>query len=132
DLPFYGAGLTAYDLLAGRERLGRSRILSRASTLSALPGLRTNSLHGGILYYDGQFDDARFAIALLRTFLDLGGTAVNYTRVTALRKVDGNIRAITAEDSETGENFEAAAKVVINATGIFSDSVRRLDEPASE
>src|SRR6476646_1369728 len=74
ELPFYGVGLTLYDLLAGKERLGRSRVLSKAAVQAALPTVQQQGLKGGIRYYDGQFDDARFAITLLRTFLDEGGT----------------------------------------------------------
>ncbi len=129
ELPFYGAGLTLYDLLAGREALGRSRILSSGHTRRALPTLRQTGLKGGIVYYDGQFDDARFAIALLRTLFDLGGVAANYVRVTGLLKRDGRVRGVEAQDVETDEPFEIAAKVVINATGVFADAVRQMDEP---
>jgi glycerol-3-phosphate dehydrogenase len=132
ELPFYGAGLTVYDLLAGREGIGRSRILSKDATTQALPTLRKAGLKGGIRYYDGQFDDARYAIALLRTFVDLGGTALNYAPVTALTKRADQVRGIVATDRETGERFECHAKVVINATGIFSDGLRGMDEPAAE
>jgi len=129
ELPFYGVGLTLYDLLAGREGIGRSRILSAESTLSALPTVRRSGLKGGILYYDGQFDDARYAIALLRTFVDLGGVALNYARVTGLLKRNGAVSGVAVKDHETEAGFECRAKVVINATGIFSDSLRSMDEP---
>ncbi len=132
DLPFYGVGLTVYDMLAGKEGLGRSQILSRRSALEALPGVEAIGLHGGILYYDGQFDDARFAIALLRTFLNLGGVAVNYLRVKSLLKNKGIVKGVMAEDGEGGGQIEARAKVVINATGIFSDGLRHMDEPQSK
>jgi glycerol-3-phosphate dehydrogenase len=129
EFPFYGTGLTLYDALAGKEGLGRSRILSKSRVEEVLPTLRREKLKGGILYYDGQFDDARFAITLLRTVFDAGGTALNYARVTGLLKRNGAVSGVTAEDSETGERFECAARVVINATGIFSDDLRRMDEP---
>ncbi len=129
ELPFYAAGLTAYDLFAGRETLGRSRILSRERTREALPTVRHDGLKGGILYYDGQFDDARFAIALLRTLFDLGGVALNYAPVTGLLKRNETVRGVIGEDSETGSRFEIAAKVIINATGVFAGSVCRMDEP---
>jgi glycerol-3-phosphate dehydrogenase len=129
DLPFYGVGLTLYDLLAGKERLQRSRLLTRERALAMLPGISAAGLRGGILYYDGQFDDARFAIALLRTFLDLGGVALNYTPVTGLIRRHAVVRGVIAEDRESGARLEALGKIVINATGIFSDEVRRLDEP---
>src|SRR5581483_7551461 len=84
QLPYYGIGLTLYDLLAGRDGLGRSRVLSGGRVREALPGVRQTGFKGGILYYDGQFDDARLAIAILRTLLDLGGVALNYAPVTRL------------------------------------------------
>jgi glycerol-3-phosphate dehydrogenase len=131
DLPFYGAGLTVYDLLAGRESLGRSRLLSPSATRALLPTLGTSGLKGGVLYYDGQFDDARYAIALMQTIIHKGGVALNYIPVCRLMKHNGNVSGVEAEDSETGLRFEFRAKCVINATGIFTDEIRRLDEPQS-
>ena len=128
EFPFYGVGLTLYDVLAGKEGLGRSGILSRKSTLEALPTVRDKDLKGGILYYDGQFDDARYAIALMRTFVDNGGVALNYARVTGLLKENNKTCGVAAKDEESGETFECQAKVVINATGIFSDGLRQLDD----
>ncbi len=129
EIPFYGIGLTVYDLLAGREGLGRSRILSASGVQRELPTAKADALKGGILYYDGQFDDARLAITLMRTLFDLGGTAVNYLAATGLLKKSGRVRGVAAEDAETGTSMEIAAKVVINATGVFADQVRRMDEP---
>jgi glycerol-3-phosphate dehydrogenase len=129
EFPFYGVGLKVYDALARKESLGRSRILSRKETLEALPTVRREGLQGGVLYYDGQFDDARYAVALMRTLFDLGGLALNYAKVTGLLKRDGAVCGVVAEDTETGARFECAAKLVINATGIFSDELRQLDEP---
>jgi glycerol-3-phosphate dehydrogenase len=131
EFPFYGVGLTLYDVLAGKEGLGRSRILSKNAVLKELPTLKSQGLQGGILYYDGQFDDARYAITLLRTLFDQDGLALNYAPVTGLLKQNDAICGVTATDSETGTSFECRAKVVINATGIFSDDLRRMDEPAS-
>ena len=101
EFPFYGIGLTLYDVLAGKEGLGRSRILSKRQVLSELPTVRQQGLEGGILYYDGQFDDARFAITLMRTLFDQDGVALNYAPVTGLLKRNGLICGVTAEDSET-------------------------------
>ena len=131
EFPFYGVGLTLYDVLAGKESLGHSRILSKANVLKELPTVKSQDLEGGILYYDGQFDDARYAITLLRTVFDQGGVALNYAPVTGLLKQNDSLCGVTATDSETGAVFECSAKVVINATGIFSDDLRHMDEPAS-
>jgi glycerol-3-phosphate dehydrogenase len=129
ELPFYGTGLTLYDLLAGRERLGRSRMLSITRVHERLPTIRHSGLKGGVLYYDGQFDDARYAVTLLRTLFDLGGLAVNYARVTGLLKRRKRVSGVAVQDTERGSQFEVRAKVVINATGIFTDELRRMDEP---
>jgi glycerol-3-phosphate dehydrogenase len=131
EFPFYGIGLTLYDVLAGKEGLGRSSILSKNSVLKELPTIASKGLQGGILYYDGQFDDARYAITLLRTLFDHNGLALNYCPVTGLLKENSAVRGVTAKDSESGESFDVRAKVVINATGIFSDDLRSMDEPAS-
>src|SRR5690606_4927243 len=109
-IPFYGAGLKLYDLLAGRRGLGRSRPVSAAGARRLAPTLRAGGLRGGIVYRDGQFDDSRLAIALLRTFADLGGTALNYLPVTALRKEAGRAAGVVARDEETGEAFDLAAR----------------------
>jgi glycerol-3-phosphate dehydrogenase len=129
EIPFYGIGLTLYDLLAGREGLGHSRILTAETVQHELPNARRQSLKGGVLYYDGQFDDARLAITLLRTLFEVGGTALNYVPVKTLLKTTGRVCGVTAEDSETGTSMDLAAKAVINATGVFADSIRQMDEP---
>lgn len=129
--PFYGVGLKLYDMLAGRLGLGPSEHLSREETLERIPTIEPEGLRGGIVYYDGQFDDARLAITLARTAASHGATLVNYTPVTGLRKADGLVRGLMARDEETGKSFEISARVVVNATGVFTDSVRRFDDPAS-
>jgi len=136
--PFYGAGLKVYDLLAGRLGLGPSRPLSRAETLALLPTVKPAGLRGGVVYHDAQFDDARLAVALARTLDDLGGVPVNALRVVGLLKAPGPhgphdlVGGVTARDEESGETFPVPARVVINATGVFADEVRRLDEPGVE
>lgn len=129
-LPFYGLGLKLYDLLAGRLNLAPSRFLGRRAALDAIPTLKTRRLKGGILYFDGQFDDARLAISLLRTLEDEGGTALNHAPVTGLIKTDGKTTGVSFTDQETGVSHPARAKVVINATGIFADGIRRFDDPS--
>lgn len=129
---YYGIGLKMYDWMAGKKGFGSSRFLSRKNTLELLPTLEPRNLKGGVLYHDGQFDDSRLAINLMQTVYDQGGTALNYTRVTELIKKEGKIRGVKAEDQETGKRFEVAAKVVINATGVFTDSIRQMNDPNIE
>jgi glycerol-3-phosphate dehydrogenase len=129
--PFYGAGLKLYDMLAGPMGLAPSRLLSREETLDHVPTLEPRELRGGVIYQDAQFDDARLAIALARTLVDLGGVAVNHVRAMALRKEEGLVRGAVVRDEETGAEGEVRARVVVNATGVFSDDLRRLDDPES-
>jgi glycerol-3-phosphate dehydrogenase len=131
EAPFYGVGLKVYDLLAGRLGLAPSRILSRAEVLARLPGLEPTGLRCGIAYSDAQFDDARLAVALARSVADHGGAALNYAPVVNLLKRSGKIEGVRIRDAETGAERDILARVVINATGVFSDSIRRLDEPAA-
>ncbi|MDR3639155.1 MAG: glycerol-3-phosphate dehydrogenase/oxidase [Isosphaeraceae bacterium] len=129
--PWYALGLAVYDRLAGQKGWGDSRPLSTGETLAHAPTLRVKGLRGGVLYYDGQFDDARLAIALLRTVLDLGGVALNALPVTGLIKRGGRIAGVEARDAETGESFRLIGRAVVNATGVFADAVRRLDDPSA-
>jgi glycerol-3-phosphate dehydrogenase len=126
--PYYFAGLKAYDLLAGKSTFPGSSYLGRKATLEHAPDLRSSGLHGSIHYYDGQFDDARLGLALARTALDRGATVLNYVR--ALRFIYAGDRAAGAvvRDEETGREYEVRAKVVVNATGIFVDELRKLDD----
>ena len=129
ERPFYEFGVRFYDRLAAELSLGRSRWISRDETIQRLPTIAQTCLRGGVLYRDAQFDDARLAIALAQTFADLGGTPLNYVRLTELIKTRGKISGIVATDLESGEECDLGAKVVINATGAACDGVRRLDEP---
>jgi glycerol-3-phosphate dehydrogenase len=128
---FYGTGLKLYDLLSGSYRLGRSQFLSQSEALERIPTLQPDGLRGGVVYHDGQFDDARLAITLMRTLLDYGGAALNYLPVIHLRKQNQRIVGVCAQDTETGETFELKGKVIINATGVFVDAVRHLDDPSA-
>lgn len=127
ESPFYGIGLKLYDLLAGRHGFAPSRHLSRQEVIAALPSIATAGLHGGTRYMDGQFDDAKLAVALARTATEKGATLVNYCPVIALRKESGRVCGAVLRDAESGKEFEVSARVVINATGPFCDEVRRLD-----
>ena len=130
EAPFYGVGLKVYQLLAGKYGFGASRILSREETLAHLPTLKTEGLRGGAVYYDGQFDDSRLLIDMVATAHEQGATLLNYAEVTGVTKdAQGFVEGVTARDAETGEEFQASTKVVINATGAFSDRLRRIAEP---
>lgn len=128
--PFYGIGLKLYQVLSGKYGFGASELLSKEETLKRLPSVNPEGLTGGVVYYDGQFDDTRLLINLVATAAEQGATLLNYAQVTGLQKgSDGIIHGLTWKDLETGESFEAKGKVVVNATGAFSDSVRHLAEP---
>jgi glycerol-3-phosphate dehydrogenase len=129
EAPFYGLGLKIYNALAGKYGFGTSEILSREETLARLPTIKTEGLRGGVVYYDGQFDDARLLINLVATAADQGATLINYAPVVGMTKgSDGFIDGVIATDDETGRQWTVPARVVVNATGAFSDSVRRLAE----
>jgi len=133
EAPFYGIGLKLYDLLAGKYGFGASRLLSREETLERLPALEPEELRGGVVYYDGQFDDARLLIHLAMTAAEHGATIVNYCAATGLlRDADGFINGLAAKDEETGETFTIPARIVINATGVFTDSIRHMADPQAE
>jgi len=128
QLPYYAAGLLLYDRLAGGASLGRTRTLGRAAAVERVPGLEADGLRGAIAYYDGQFNDARLALALARTALDAGATVVNYARCERLMEEGGRVAGAVVRDVETGRDVTARARVVVNAAGIFSDAVRRMEE----
>jgi glycerol-3-phosphate dehydrogenase len=130
--PFYGIGMKIYDRLAGKLGMNPSRILSREETLRQIPTLEPRGLQRGVEYYDGQFDDSRLAVNLAQTIFDLGGTAVNYMPVTALIKENGLTAGAVVRDLESGREHKVRAKVVVNATGVFTDSVRKMDEPGAK
>ncbi len=130
EAPFYGIGLKVYDLLAGKLGFGTSRILSREQTIERIPTIETEGLRGGVLYFDGQFDDARLAINLAQTAAKQGAALLNYAAVTELLHRDSLIDGLVVEDLESAGRREIRARSVVNATGVFSDSIRRLDDAA--
>ena len=130
--PFYGAGLKAYDLLAGRMNLAPSRMLSAAQVVEEIPNVEQTDLKGGVRYHDGQFDDARLAISLALTAADHGAVVANRVRVIGLRKDVTTCTGAVVRDEVTGDEFEIRARVVVNACGVFADEVRRLDEPDAD
>ncbi len=130
EAPFYGIGMRVYDALAGKYGFGDSRNLSLEETVAEIPTIERGGLRGGVVYHDGQFDDARLLIHMAMTAVEQGATLVNYTRVDGLSKTrEGYVRGVTATDVETGARLDVPATVVINATGAFSDGIRRMDDP---
>jgi glycerol-3-phosphate dehydrogenase len=127
--PYYGIGLKLYDVLAGKLGLGTSTLLSRANALERIPTLEPEGLRGGVLYFDGQFDDARLAVALAQTASDMGAAIANYAPVQRLIHSQDRVSGLVVRDLETEREFEVQARVVINATGVFADNVRRMDNP---
>jgi glycerol-3-phosphate dehydrogenase len=130
--PYYAFGMTIYDLLAGKLSLGASKKLSREETIRRLPTVEQKGLASGVVYYDGQFDDARLAINLAQTAVEKGAVLANYCECAGLIKENGTVTGVLARDRETGAEFNIRAKAVINATGVFVDELRRFDEPNVE
>jgi glycerol-3-phosphate dehydrogenase len=126
---YYGAGLKIYDLLSGKHALGKPRLLSREETIDHLTNIDPGGLRGGVMYFDGQFDDTRLLIDLVRTAQNQGAAVLNYAKVTGLIKDErGRITGVEFEDALTGAKCEARARAVINATGAFCDPVRKMSD----
>lgn len=129
DKVFYGVGLKTYDLLSGKLSFGKSRILNKRQAGELIPNLDTKGLKGGVLYHDGQFDDSRLALNLAQTAAEHGAVLINYAPVRNLIKEGDKVTGVICEDLETGEQYRVPAKVVINATGPLSDTIRHMDDP---
>ncbi len=130
EAPFYGIGLKAYDALAGKAGLGATEFLSRAQTRALLPTANPAHLCGGVKYWDGQFDDARLALVLARTAAASGALLVNYCEASGLIHEAGRVAGVQCRDTETGNQLEVHAACVINATGVWVDTLRRQDSEA--
>jgi glycerol-3-phosphate dehydrogenase len=126
---FYSIGLSVYDLLAGKRSFGRSRLISRNEAIKRIPNIQQRNLRAGVLYHDGQFDDARLAVSLALTAIEQGATLLNYTRVSSLTRDEKKITGVLAKDLETGISYALKGKTVINATGVFVDEVLVMDAP---
>ena len=131
ERPFYGLGLALYGALAGKAGLGRTEWLTRDETLAALPTAQPQGLKGGIKYWDGQFDDARLALALARTAARHGALLVNYCRAVDLLYDAGKVAGLVCEDTQTGQFYRLQARCVINAAGVWVDALRQQDGVAS-
>lgn len=128
---FYTIGLTFYDLLSGSMSFGRSLPMSKKDVIRNIPGITREGLRGGVIYYDGQFDDSRLAVNLMQTATEYGATVINYCRVTELSKDGrGNITGVIAEDMLGHSTFTLKGRCVINAAGIFVDDLIRMDDPS--
>ncbi len=127
--PFYGVGLRLYDILAGKHGFGPSKNISLEKTLHYIPTIETKGLRGGVIYYDGQFDDARLAVNMAQTAVDQGAAVLNYMAVTDLVKSDDFTRGVIAVDRENEREYTLTGRAVVNATGVFADKIRRMDTP---
>lgn len=125
----YWLGIKLYDFLAFKHKIGQSRFLNKESTLTEAKDLDASKIIGGAIYADGQFDDTRVLISLVRTFESLGGTALNYHKVTKILETNGKINGVSVLDQLNNSTIQFNARVVINATGTFSDIVTDLAEP---
>jgi len=132
ETPFYGAGLKMYDALAGRAGLGSTEFLGVQRTLQCLPSVRPQGLKGGVKYWDGQFDDARLALALARTAARHGALLVNYCAAKELTHEGGRVNGLVCEDTETGTRYTLQARCVVNATGVWVDALRQQDGQAQQ
>jgi glycerol-3-phosphate dehydrogenase len=130
--PYYGIGLKVYDWMSGRLGLGPSEFLSKEETIASAPTLEAEGLKGSVLYHDGQFDDARLAINLAQTAVDNGATLINYCKATHFTKTANRITGVHIRDILNGKDYEIKAKVVINATGVFTDTVLKMDDAKSQ
>ena len=131
EAPFYGAGLKLYDALAGKAGLGPTQFLNRDQTIALLPNSKRQGpggpLRGGVKYWDGQFDDARLALALARTAAEHGALLLNYFAAIKLVHRDGKVAGLQAQDQETGQVHDIEARCVVNATGVWVDQFRMED-----
>ena len=125
---FYWIGLKIYDLLSGSLSIGKTESLSKIETIAHLPSINTNKLVGGILYYDGQFDDSQLAIEMAATAIKNGATSLNYCKATGFIKDNGKITGVECVDTLTGKAYTLKTKTVINATGVFTNAIVQMDD----
>ncbi len=126
--PFYGIGMKVYDQLAGKLGLSPSRHLNKQQTIAKIPTVEQKNLVGGVIYHDGQFDDSRLAVNLAQTADEFGAAMLNYCRCVGLEKDNGMVSGVRIHDLENNEVFTVQAKCVINATGVFVDDLRQMDD----
>lgn len=130
EAPFYGVGLKAYDLLAGKAGLGSTEFLNAVQTRVLLPTVNPQHLCGGVKYWDGQFDDARLAMVIARTAAAHGALLLNYCEARGLIHEGGRVAGVLCRDTETGSEISVRARCVVNATGVWVDALRQQDSAA--
>ncbi|KAK7792577.1 hypothetical protein R5R35_008671 [Gryllus longicercus] len=132
QVPYYWVGIKMYDIVAGSKTVRNSYLLSKRRALELFPMLKGEKLRGAIVYYDGQQDDARMNLAVALTATRYGATIANHVQVLSLHHKTENGKRIVAgarvRDEMTGKVFDVCAKCVINATGPFTDSIRKMDD----
>ena len=131
ELPYYGIGLTLYNIMSGKASLGPTRVQGAKKTAEMVPNIATKDLTGSVMFHDGQFNDARLALELSRTAQDHGAVVLNYARCLRLLESGGKLNGAVIQDVETGAEYTVRAGCIINATGIFTDSIRKLDDAAT-
>lgn len=131
ETPFYGVGLKAYDALAGSSGLGDTQWLTSRQTHACLPGVRTAGLKGGVKYWDGQFDDARLAVALARSAAVQGALLLNHCPVVGMIHTGGRVSGVRYQAVEMSAPAEIHARCVVNAAGVWVDELRRMDDESA-
>ncbi|MBV7269410.1 glycerol-3-phosphate dehydrogenase/oxidase [Winogradskyella luteola] len=130
---FYTAGLKVYDFLSGKLSFGSSKRIKKKETISRLSTLSIDKLKGGVLYHDGQFDDARLAVNMAQSCIENGATVLNHFKVKNLLKTKDNIvNGVVAVDTETSIEYKISGKTIINATGVFTDEVLKMDNSSAK
>lgn len=129
---YFWVGLKLYDLVAGDSSLGTSKFIARKEALDRFPQLKKEKLKGAVVYYDGQFDDARMNLSIILSAIKLGASALNYVRAEALLKENNTISGIIATNILTNERWPIRARIVINATGPFADRIRHMDDKTAQ
>ena len=132
EVPYYLTGLKLYEALAGRARLGRAYFIPAAEAARRFPQIKKQGLKGAVVYADGQFDDARMNLAVVFTALAHGAVALNHTEAVALIKERGRVAGAEVRDRLSGDTYAIRARVVVNATGPFTDRIRRMEDPEAE
>lgn len=131
QIPFYWTGLRLYDTLAGRHSLGKTEILNASKTRHLLPNVLSSGLVGSVKYWDGQFDDARLAVAIARTAQQEGAALLNYCEVTSIEHFQGKVSGVVVKDRESGKTWSVKTSCIVNATGVWVDSLRKMDDQAA-